>query len=182
MVNSNFKKDKYIVSLISCDKNQLKILVELGCLTESSLVKNDTNQTDFIKAGSIEEIKDLFTSKKRNFLAKGKQITDEVIGIINELTKFTSLSSISSNHKLEIPDKLWDALNEYLEDNIYTIYLTTGNTNDGKPAFIILLKNDSSPMKIGSQVTVDTTNWNAEDFKTWPDIANKNAKILEISK
>jgi hypothetical protein len=50
--------------------------------------------------------------------------------------------------KLEIPPELPNSLNDYLKDSENEVYLATGRSSDGKPAFLVIVKSIKGELNI----------------------------------
>jgi hypothetical protein len=176
-------RDKEYTILIKCRKKQLKELLDLGYINKTTLIehqqRNDKCESNFKEIFLIEEFKNLFSnsSMKSDVPSEGikhlKNKCDILLKMIQESLTNTSL---------ELPKKLLIALDEYLQDSIYIVYLTTGFTEDGKPAFLILIENESTPLRLDCSVLIDTSNWKEKDFDKWPDMDKKTAQIWKMNK
>jgi hypothetical protein len=173
-------KKEYMILTGPYSKEQLKKLVQSGKVTKKSLVDNAEKykkQSNFKEANSLVELEGIFSPDKKDLNTQIEALKSELNGILDVLKG--SKQSLANN--LEIPSDLWTVVHEYLEDNLYTIYLTTG-FDDEKPSFLILVENDLNPLRIDCSIPINTEKWNVEDFEKWPDIANKTAQIWKMSK
>ena len=165
--------------LIDLDKDNLKKLIDLGYVkkeTKFSYLDDLSTQTQI---GKVPELSDLF------------KMQDVLLNIFDEWwKKFLILVSedliksfdFLQDSKLEIPPELPNSLNDYLKDSENEVYLATGRSSDGKPAFLVIVKSIKGDLNIKCELPINTEKWSDTDIQEWPNIEDSNAKLWKASK
>jgi hypothetical protein len=177
------KEFRVLIGPLSTEK--LQVLVKLGYFTQESLVEqiqndvNNKNQPSFVKAKSITEIISIFELRQDASIAK---IKNHIVKAVHSFTDdLKERMGFSNDIDLKIPEILWENLNSYLEDDIYNVYLTTGKNESLQPVFVILIKNESTPLRVECEVPIDTKGWTENSFEKWPDMEKRTSTVWEIS-
>jgi hypothetical protein len=91
-----------------------------------------------------------------------------------------SLSALYEE-KIEIPKKLYETLNDYLDKGTDEVALTMGKVN-GQPALIVITIPKNQKPKVVAEIEIDTSGWRERSIREWVETGSSEAKIWQITR
>ena len=83
--------------------------------------------------------------------------------------------------KIEIPEQLYETLNDYLDKGTDEVALTMGKVN-GQPTLIVITIPKNHKPKVVAEIEIDTSGWRERSIREWAEIGSSQAKIWQITR
>ena len=169
---------EYIVANVMLTAREFRKIVREGRIDKDTKVRRKSDHT-WINAGDIEELSIYFEEKRAASTEDSKEfILDSIQRITGEVQ--SSLDALF-REKVEIPEQLYETLNDYLDKGTGEVALSMGKVNE-QPAFIVITISQNQEPEIVAEIEIDTSNWRERSIQEWPQTGSKQAKIWQITR
>lgn len=175
--SSNPNPIEYMVADEPLTEREFKERVRKGRINRNTKVRRQSDQP-WVRAGDVKELSRYFEEKQVS------SVEDSTNSFLDSIQNFTielkEFFSTFSKEKVEIPEQLYETLNDYLDKGTDTVALTMGKVN-GKPAFIVITISENQKPTIVAEIEVDTSSWTEISIREWPETGSRQAKIWQIT-
>ncbi|NER95083.1 MAG: DUF4339 domain-containing protein [Symploca sp. SIO1B1] len=168
----------YIVADSPLTEREFKERIRRGLINRKTKVRHENDKT-WIRAGDVPELHRYFDEEQTQSIENSMQSFLHSIRALTEQVE--ELVSSLSGERVEIPEQLYETLNDYLERGTDEVALTIGKVNN-KPAFIVLLISESQKPSIVAEIEIDSSCWRQKSIQQWPETGSPRAKVWNVSR
>ena len=144
---------------------QMKQLMRMGLISGDTKARPEASQV----WGKVEDIPELTDDDEPSH---GDGLED----ILRELRRdFYSAQGV----ELDIPQQLYETLEDYLGTGGGEVFLTQGRSN-GLPVFVVLVREDGGGFEVVAEIEVDAAGWPPAAIEAWPETGSDEAKVWGV--
>lgn len=174
---SKLNQSEYIVADEPLSQREFKERVRKNRINKDTKVRRQSDKT-WVRAGDVPELAQYFEAEESSIEDSIESLLDSIDHFTNEIKD--SLSTFYGE-KIEIPEQLYETLNDYLDKGTDEVALTMGKVN-GQPALIVITIPKNQKPKVVAEIEIDTSGWRERSIREWAETGSSEAKIWQITR